>query len=397
MRGFGVQGRGSRRDRPRIVLMSNTMDVGGAEGQIIQLAGALEGRGHEVHLASLLPPRGYGTHPGVGQLRLPLTRLRLSRRSSALSAIWQAVRFLKCASPDILISFVYQANVLARIAGRLAGVPVIISSVRNEQLGGWGHARDLVMRATDHFASITTTNSTTVAEALVERRVVPSDRLMVVPNGLDTRRYREAECDRLSMRRSLLVSDEQFLWMAVGNLREQKDFSTLIRAFALINPLEYPAQLRIAGEGHLQLALEAEIERLSVGDRVRLLGLRTDVPSLLAAADCLALSSAWEGLPNVILEGMAAALPIVATRVGGVAELVEHGRTGYLVPPRDVNAMADAMQQMMARSESERRGTGALGRSIVEERFDWPMVMESWFALIDSYSIASASAADAGY
>jgi glycosyltransferase involved in cell wall biosynthesis len=129
------------------------------------------------------------------------------------------------------------------------------------------------------------------------------------------------------------------------------------------------AETLIVGEGPDRPRLEQEIRALGVTERVRLVGERYDVPQLLAEADVFALSSASEGMPVSVLEAMAAGLPVVSSRVGGVPELVVDGETGILVRPGDASALAAALSSLIA-DPAERRRLGAAGRARAEERFD---------------------------
>jgi glycosyltransferase involved in cell wall biosynthesis len=155
--------------------------------------------------------------------------------------------------------------------------------------------------------------------------------------------------------------------IAVGRLKAPKDFLTLIRALAALADQEYEAL--IVGDGPDRSEVEAEIRRLGLEDRVQLAGERSDVPELLAASDVFVLSSRSEGLPVSVLEAMAAELPIVASRVGGVAELVVDRETGILVPPGDDAALAGALGRLVKDGELRRR-LGAAGRARAESSFD---------------------------
>ncbi|MDQ1400498.1 MAG: hypothetical protein QOK20_2430, partial [Acidimicrobiaceae bacterium] len=313
--------------------------------------------------------------------------------------------------PDIVISFVYQANVLGRLAGRLAGVPVVISSVRNEWFGG--RSRELVMRGTDRLSTITTTNSRVAAERLIERRIVPRHRLVVIPNGIDLAPFQHAGAARAATRAELGIADGQFVWLAAGRLEPQKDYPTLLAALAALSAL--PAEsagtaltapsagtalsapsagassarsgldhcLLIAGKGRLRHELEAAAAEMGLGPRVRFLGVRSDIPELIAASDAVVLSSRFEGLPNVVMEAMAGARPVVATRVGGAPELVEDGVSGILVHPGDPDALASAMHKVMAAPKLQRHAMGGRGQSIVSERFGLAAMGESWLRLLE--------------
>jgi glycosyltransferase involved in cell wall biosynthesis len=369
-----------RGDPRRIVLVTNGLVRAGTETQIVRLAAWLRGRGDEVGILSILPTAAFAEE--VAGLGVPVAHVRLHARMRALSAFAGGWQVLRAWRPDVLISFGFQANVLGRVAGALAGVPVRISSLRNERFGG--RARELVNRTTSFLATTTTTNSERAAERFVARGVVPAGRLAVIPNSVDLAAIDADVGEREGARRQLDVGDGDFLWLAMGRLHPQKDYPSLLAAFARLVSGHPSARLRIAGEGRLVGELTARVDDLGLAGHARLLGLRADVPRLLAAADALVLASAWEGLPNVIMEAMAARLPCVATRVGGVPELVEHGRTGTLVPPGDPEALARAMAGIMVLPPSERAAMGERGRAAVADRLSPDRVGEQWLELLDS-------------
>jgi glycosyltransferase involved in cell wall biosynthesis len=155
--------------------------------------------------------------------------------------------------------------------------------------------------------------------------------------------------------------------ITVGRLAAPKDTVTLVRALARVPGR--PFRATIVGDGPDRPAVEAEIRAAGLEGVVELAGERQDVPDLLADADVFALSSRSEGAPISVLEAMAAGLPVVASAVGGVPEIVAHGATGLLVPPGDAAALAEALEQLLA-DPALRRRLGEAGRERVRERFD---------------------------
>jgi len=361
----------------RTVLVTNGLARGGAETQLVRLAAALRARGDAVRILSILPTSAFADE--VAALGVGVTVLAPGARPGAAALLAAAVADLRRDRPDVLVSFVYQADVLARVAGRLAGVPVIVSSIRDERAGagtrgGRARARELLLRATDRLATLTTTNSTAAAASLVRRGVVSPRRLRVVPNGLDAAAVARGPGVRERVRAAASVPPGALVWLAAGRLVAQKDHATLLGALAA-RPGE---RLWIAGDGPLRAALERRVADLGVADRVALLGLREDLPDLLAGCDALVLPSAWEGLPNVVLEAMAASRPVVATRVGGVAELVGEGVTGALCPPGDVPALAAAMGRVARAGDEGRAAMGAAGRAAVATSYSLAAAADAW-------------------
>jgi len=359
----------------RVALVTNSLARGGAETQLVHLARGLVDRGDEVAILSILPRVELAE---IDALRLPVASLGVGSFARGATAVARGTRVLQGWAPDTVVSFVYQANLLGRCAGRAARVPTIVSSIRNERFGG--RARDWLMRATDPLATVTTTNSQFAADRLVARGVVPQRRIAVVPNGIDPARYRADPAARERVRSRLGLVDA-FTWLAVGRLEAQKDFVTLLRAFSV---LRAPGPvLLVAGTGSERDALEAIAFELGCGERVRFLGARDDVPELLAASDALALSSAWEGSPNVVLEAMVASRPVVATDVGGVRELVEHGRTGMVVPPRRPRALASAMRALAGHSPARRAEMGAAGAAKAAREHSLGAARAAWLGVLD--------------
>jgi glycosyltransferase involved in cell wall biosynthesis len=157
--------------------------------------------------------------------------------------------------------------------------------------------------------------------------------------------------------------------VSVGRLHYPKDFFTLVRALAHLAPEPYFAL--IVGDGPDRLALARELARLGLEGTVRIAGYRDDVPDLLASADVFVLCSDSEAMPMSVLEAMAAGLPVVASSVGGIPELVVDGETGTLVPPRDERALAAALRSYVGDTRMRRR-MGQAGRDRAETLFDLP-------------------------
>jgi glycosyltransferase involved in cell wall biosynthesis len=199
-----------------------------------------------------------------------------------------------------------------------------------------------------------------------------------VANGVDAELYREmSQGARAEMRTGLGLAGE-FAWLAVGRFEVAKDYPNMLHAFARVREHRPDAVLLLAGRGSLQAETEALARDLGVFAAVRFLGIRADVPALLGAADGYVMSSAWEGLPMVLLEAAASGLPIVTTRVGGNAEAVRDGETGFLVPPREHEALASAMLRLMNLDVADRRRMGARGREHVRLRYGLARVVEQW-------------------
>jgi glycosyltransferase involved in cell wall biosynthesis len=242
-------------------------------------------------------------------------------------------------------------------------------------------------RLTSGVVDRVTIISRLAAERYVAIGAVPARLLEILPNAVDTDRFRPIPEARAAIRRELRLGDE-FVWLAVGRFEEAKDYPTMIAAFARLAADRPTSRLLLVGKGSLRPEVEQLVRAAGLDERVRFLGVRRDVPELMSAADGYLLSSAWEGMPVVLLEAAAVGLPIVATRVGGVAEVVEDGTTGFLVPPGDPAALAEAMDRIETLAPEARVAMGTCGRALVEEQYGTSRVMEMWDRLYSEFAPA---------
>lgn len=357
----------------RILYLSTSMGMGGADQQILGLALGMRRRGHEVRIVTLAPLGRMGAE--AAREGIAIESLELRRHPTDLARIVRLVRLVRAWRPDVLHSHLVHANLLASALRPVTRVPVLLATIHSIHDGG--RLRRAAYRLTSPLVDRFTIISRVAAARWVETGAVPADRLVVVPNAVDTSRFRRLPEARASMRAALGVGDE-FVWLAVGRFEEAKDHPTLIAACRRLAERRPASRLLLVGEGSLQRDVERLVREAGMEDRVRLLGVRRDVPELMSAADAYVLSSAWEGVPVVLLEAAATELPIVATRVGGVADTVEDGDTGFLVPPGDPAALAAAMERMECQPATVRAAMGARGRALVERRFGTDGLMTTW-------------------
>lgn len=198
----------------------------------------------------------------------------------------------------------------------------------------------------------------------------------MLPNGIDLGAAPSA-ADRARARQALGADDDTILLGTAARLDPVKDLGSLVAAVARLRGAHPGARLAILGEGPERASLEREIAARRLGAAVRLFGHRGDVRELLPGFDVYVNSSTYEGVSLTILEAMAAALPVVATAVGGNPEVVEDGRTGLLVPARDDARLADALGALLA-DPARRRSLGEAGRTRAEERFAFERMMSMY-------------------
>ena len=374
---------------PLAVILVTSLNFGGAEKQAVILANGLRERGWDVAMVTLLStPAAAERSFAAG---VSVRSLNLGSGRSLFGALRELTRLLRTRQPSALVTFMFHANVLGRIAGRVASVPVIVSSVRAEHFGG--KMRDWLERLTEPLACATVVNSTRVGEALVRRRVIARQRLAYVPNAVVWGDARSPGPAATATRESLGIAPHEFLWLAVGRLEAPKDYANLLRAARMLLAECPAAKIRIAGGGYQERELIRMRDALGLQDAVEFLGFRADVGDLLNAADAYVLCSAWESSPNSVLEAMAAGVPVVVTDVGGLSDLVADGRTGSLVPTGQPEALAAAMKALMNRSVQERGEMGLAARLAVQQTHSAPAVCDRWAALLAG-AIASRGRAD---
>jgi glycosyltransferase involved in cell wall biosynthesis len=381
--------------RPRITLLVTGLASGGAEKQFVALSRHLTACGWDTEVISLLPATRQSpiTQQFVGELEesgIPLWSLGFQKGPAVAPGLAALFRRLRRRRPQILCTFMFHANVCGKLVGRLAGVPVIVSSIRNERFGArW---KDHAEACTERLCDVTVVNSESVAASLHARGVLHRDRCRVIPNAIDFSPFvGRPSSVRAATRRDLGLSDDVFTWLVVSRLDPHKDHASLLRAVARLRRHAPPLRLLVAGDGVLRDPLRGLCRELSLDDTVSWLGFRDDVPNLIAASDASVLASRWEGSPNVVLEALAGGLPVVATDVGGNRDLVVEGTSGFLLPPGDDAALAAAMERVMRLSPEIRTRMGAEGHRFVLRRHDAGTVLEQWRSLLLEAHAAKAS------
>jgi glycosyltransferase involved in cell wall biosynthesis len=290
-------------------------------------------------------------------------------------AVWRLATWLRDWRPDVLHAHMVHANLLARVTRLLVPLPVPVCTIHSQNQGSrW---RNWAYRATDRLSDVTTAVSDRARSDAIEAGAVPGDRVITVANGVDLSVYRADDAARARVRTELGV-DDCFVWLAVGRLTRAKNPQTLIEAFRRLDGGHRRSRLLMAGRGDLLDDVKATLDGSGIAGDVELLGIRDDVPDLMRAADGYVMSSAWEGLPLVLLEAAATSLPIVATDVGGNATVVMDETSGFIVPPGSPEALAAAMQRLQDTPASQRQAMGQAGRAHVIATYDLEAVLDTW-------------------
>jgi glycosyltransferase involved in cell wall biosynthesis len=372
-----------------ILLAINGTDFGGTESALAEIAVKLDARGHRVHVLSIKEPGRTGARLrergidvdtlGMDDVVNPLNMVTATRRF---------VRWLEEHEIDVVQSFLPRANVVSRVANRLArGSRPHLSSERSTdfnrsrlicRLNGW------TARLTDRVLAV----SADLRELLVERDRLPAEKIRILQNGIDVGRVDAAP--RSDVHKELGLTCDDVLFCTVGRLIPDKGYVYLAEALA---QMQQPAHVVLVGEGDEEARIRRAVSQWGVEDRFHLIGFRPDVLGIMKDVDAFVLTSLEEGIPVVLVEAMAVGLPIVSTRVGGIAGLVKEDETALLVPPAEIWAgqveerssesahaegvtrLANAMDRLAADADL-RRSFGAAGRTRVAERFALDQIID---------------------
>jgi len=364
----------------KVLQLIPTLDRSGAEKQMVLLATGLPRERFRVEVATLTR-----LGPLEAELRaagVPVTALGKRFKLDPLAFV-RLVRFLRAGRFDVIQTWIFAANTYGRVAARLARPPVVVTAEMAVDL--WKSPREL---AIDRWLAQRTDRVVGNSQAVVDfyrRNGIPAERLALIRSGIGAEA--PPRVDRAAVRANFGWPADSSLLVFAGRLAAQKGVDDLIAAIDLVQYLLPALRVLIVGDGPLRSQLEATAAAFRLGGIVRFTGHRDDVPQLLAAADLLVLPSLYEGLPNIVLEAMQAALPVVATAAPGTTEVVVDGQTGLLVPLRDPPALAQAIRTVVEDPERARLW-GAAGRKRVESEFPAATMIDAYASLYEELSRA---------
>jgi glycosyltransferase involved in cell wall biosynthesis len=367
----------------KLLLVESGRAVGGTERVVWELATRLPESRFDVRV-------WLSDDAGVDELATALDRSRIlvDRVAEVESRwdwrgmfdTWSRLRKLK---PDVVhIHHVWPAadRYLSMLA-RAAGVPHVVVT---EHIMGEAHSRGQRALKRDELRNADAVTAVTgaIVDTLVRDYAIERSLVRVVPNGADPPDEDREEPLARRWRERLLTTPIRPLWVVAGRLEEQKGHDVLLEALAVLVKRGLDFTLVVAGDGSRRSWLEQRALSLWLSPRVQFVGQLDDVGGLLAAADGVLLPSRWEGLPLVLLEAMARGRPIVASAVGGVADALEEGVTGTLVPPDDVPALALALEQMHRHADRAWR-MGQAAAEVARVRYTWHAVVDEFESVYD--------------
>ena len=359
--------------KPRILHLTGSFNQGGTERQAYETVSGLVAAGEfDVRLATLNaegPLLSAANALTEGQIHEFPIESFFSR--SFAHAAWKCAALVRSENADLLHTHDFYTNVFGGAVAALSGFAVHIASKR-ETFGLRSRQQESIENLCFRRSNAIIANSLAVKEMLVDSGLA-AEKITVIYNSIDAAKF--ANADANGIRHELRLPENVPLVTLVANLRhEVKNVPMLLRAAKKVC-LENAAHFVIAGEGPLETALKEQANEMGIDGNVSFIGRSMKVPELLAASFAGVLTSDAEGFSNSIIEYMAAGRPVVATRVGGAAEVIANGETGFLIEANDSEQMADHLISLL-RDPAKAAAMGENGRRLVQERFARPRQIE---------------------
>ena len=361
----------------RIARVIARLNIGGPAQHVALLSAGLDARRFATTLITGVVDETEGDFTpeararGVEPVVIPELGRAIRPAPDAVALI-KLIRLFRQLRPDIVHTHTAKAGTLGRLAAWLAGVPVKVHTFHGHVLDSYfsptvtqvfmGMERTLA-RVTDRLVTV----SPRLRTDLLAMGIGRPERVEVIPLGLDLARFQRARPATPMLRPALGLAEGAPLLGIVGRLVPIKDHDTLFQAMTLLPSADPPAHLAVVGDGEERARLERAAGRLGLGARIHFLGWRADLETILRELDVVICASKNEGTPVALIEAMAAGVPVLSTDVGGVADLVAHGETGWLVPPGDPPNMARGIQHLLGDGGLRAR-LAAAGRAASLER-----------------------------
>ncbi len=366
------------RGKIRVMRVIARLNIGGPAIHTILLTGGLDPARFESTLVTGVEAVYEGNmldlaaQKGVQPLVIP----QLGREVNPLRdwvTLMKLYRLFRDQRPHIVHTHTAKAGTVGRLAARLAGVPIVVHTFHGHVFHDYfGPLQTRVFIGTERFLAALSDRIVTVSEGqrqeLADYGVASLDKIAVVPLGFELDAFLNCESLRGQLRRELGISKEMALVGIVARLTPIKNHRLFLDAARLVVEAGQAAMFLVVGDGELRAELEAYVAELGLAERVIFTGWRRDLPRIYADLDVVALSSLSEGTPVSLIEAMAAARPVVATRVGGVSDVVLDKKSGYLVQSKDGGGLARGILDLL-RAPDRAREMGLAGRAAVHPKY----------------------------
>lgn len=327
----------------RVLHVIPNFGPGGAERLVVDLIKFIDHTQFEGAACSLYPRQGYPLEKELDMANIKVWYLN-KHTGPDLRIIFELVKVLTCFSPHIVHTHLSVLKYLLPLYV-IKKVPVRVHTIHNQPEHEVDKLGQLIHKiAFKHYGVIPVSISESVYRGL--KPLYGNINSQVIYNGIDTKRFNVPFEQGFNIKKRVGVIHKKTL-IHIGRFYLEKNHSLLIDSFKLVKRYYENVVLLLVGDGELRTSIKKKVYESGLEGSIRFLGVRDDVPDLLAAADCFVLSSDWEGFGLVVVEAMAAGKPVVATAVGSVPELVQDGVTGFLVPSHDPDALAEAIIKLL--------------------------------------------------
>lgn len=359
----------------KICYIIGTLEVGGAERQLYLLIKNLNKEKFEPFLISFRGGRMKGKFEKITRVYFADKRFKLD-----FFLIFRLIKIIRKERPHILHTFMFTSNTWGRIAGIICRIPVIIASERSADLWKkWYHI--MIDRFLFNFTDRIVCNSEEIKKIYLERLKGNENKFVVIYNGLEIERY-EGLFENEEIKKGFGIKEEKIV-ITGGRLSFEKNLETFLFAAKKVKDRYERVKFLIIGEGREKDKLLKMTKELNLENDVIFTGYREDLPELIKISEIVVLTSLWEGMPNLILEGMICKKPVICTKFGGAKEIIKDGENGFLVEPKNVEDIAHKILFLLKNGETA-RDMGEKGYKFVKERFSLEKMVESYEKLYEN-------------
>jgi glycosyltransferase involved in cell wall biosynthesis len=370
-----------------VLYMIDSLGPGGAERLLADYLPRLARLGVEPTVVTMQDREGNPIAAEIEAAGVPVANLGI-RRLREPGALARVAEVIERTAPDLVHTQLEFSNILGTLAAHRLGVPAVATIHTIDRPRGWSRdaARYRLMAwILRSRGSRVISVSRSARDHFIGRSKARRDRVVTLHSGIELSRFSPGVAtNRSAARAELGIAADASVAMTVAVLRPEKGIADMVDALPAVVPFHPSTHYVVVGNGSQRPNLERIVAGLGLEDRVLFTGARSDIPRLLAAADVFVLPSHTEALPTVLIEAMAAGLPVVATEVGGIPEMVDRGSSALLVPPHSPAMLADAVCRLFS-SPIQSAAMGRAGRRIASERFD---LDRQAARLVDEYRLA---------
>ncbi|NUE02288.1 glycosyltransferase family 4 protein [Halorubraceae archaeon YAN] len=365
----------------RILFLTTSIGTGGVGNQLYNISTNLQHHGYKIKIISLRPVGRFGEKTAASGI--DVQTIGLKNKLMAPLALYKIRQAIQSYEPHIVHTHLFHATILGRIAAVETGASTITtvhSTYEKERKEHETTIRDHLYSTTDGFCDLTTFVGKVARDRYIRVGAVPKEKAVHVYNGVDTDYFYPNAIEN--------NRNGKFEWIIVGNLLKHKGHKSLLQALYLLSKRDHKFHLYIVGGGELEEELKQIASDLCITNHVTFEGrvFPREVPNYLRSADGFVLSSLREGFGLVVAEAMACELPVVATNTGGPSEIVDDGKTGFLVEKGSPKDLADKMQKVMDLPPEDRDVFGKYGRQRIKDHYSLEQTVSEWIDIYEQYS-----------